>query len=73
MPIYFVQTSIVFDGQPLQLAFHFRPGDALPHLSGWPVAAGRRWSRQQAQPRALEIALSYLAGRGVLLGEAVAL
>lgn len=73
MLIYFVQTRILLDGQPLQLAFHFRPGDTLPDLPGWPAADGRRWSRQQAQPRALEIALSYLAGRGVLLGGAVAL
>lgn len=72
MPIYFVQTGILLDGQPLQLAFHFRPGDSLPNLPGWPLADGRCWNRQQAQPRALEIALNYLAGRGVLLGEAVA-
>lgn len=73
MPIYFVQTRILLDGQLLQLAFHFRAGDTLPDLPGWPAANGRRWSHQQAQPRALEIALSYLAGRGVLLGESVAL
>ena len=73
MPIYFIQTHMLLDGQPLQIAFHFRPGDTTPHLPGWPSADGRRWSGQQAQPRAREIALRYLAGRGVLTAGAVAL
>lgn len=72
MPIYFIQTNMLLDGQPLQVAFHFRPDDTLPGLNGWPDAAGRCWSRQQAQPRAREIALCYLAGRGVLIAEALA-
>jgi hypothetical protein len=68
MPIYFVETSLRLDDQPLQLAFHFRPGDTLPDLpADWPAANGRGWRGQQAQGRVLEIARSYLAGRGVSL------
>jgi hypothetical protein len=68
MAIFFVETGLLLDGQPLQLAFHFRPGDTLPALpQDWPAPGGRRWSGQQAQPRAREIAHAYLAQRGVLL------
>lgn len=73
MPIYFIQTRMLLDDQPLQLAFHFRPGDTLPHLPGWPSADGRCWGHQQAQPRAREIAMRYMAGRGVLMTRTVAL
>lgn len=67
MPISFIQTRLIFDGAPLQLAFHFRAGDTLPDLPDWPTADGWRWSRQQAPPYAREIARQYLAARGVVL------
>ncbi len=70
MPIFFVQTGLLLDEAPLQIAFHFRAGDTLPELpADWPAAGGRRWRRQQAQPRALEIAHVYLAARGVVIEE----
>jgi hypothetical protein len=64
-PIVFIETGLLLDGQPLQLAFHFRPGDTLPNLPDWPAANGRHWRGQQAQGRALEIAASYLRDRGI--------
>lgn len=73
MVIYFIQTRMLLDGQPPQLAFHFRSGDTTPYLPGWPSASGRRWSGQPAQPRAQEIAMRYLAGRGMLMAGAIAL
>ncbi len=70
MPIFFIETGLLLNGQPLQIAFHFRDSDTLPELpKERPAAGGRRWSRQQAQPRALSIAHAYLAGRGVVVEE----
>jgi hypothetical protein len=68
MYIIFVETGLELDGDQLQLAFHFRAGDRLPDLPAWPEANGRGWRKQQAQPRALSIAWSYLMARGVLIG-----
>jgi hypothetical protein len=46
----------------------FPPGDTLPDLPAhWPAANRRGWCGQQAQSRVMEIARSYLAGRGVSL------
>ena len=66
-PVYFIETSLLLDGEPLQIAFHFREGDVLPKLPDWLTANGRGWRGQAAQGRAYEIACSYLARRGVLM------
>jgi hypothetical protein len=42
MPIFFVETRLLLEGRPLQLAFHFRASDTLPELpEGWPATRGR--------------------------------
>jgi hypothetical protein len=67
MSIYFVETSLCFLGEPLQLAFHFRPDDTLPALpADWPAANSRRWRGQAVQAQAFEIALDYLCSRGIV-------
>jgi hypothetical protein len=68
MRIYFIETCLLLDDQPLQLVFHIRVADTLPDLPDWPRANGRAWRRQQAQPRALEVAQHYLAARGMSIG-----
>jgi hypothetical protein len=68
MSIYFVETSLLLLGEPLQLAFHFRPDDTQPALPpDWPAANGRRWRGQAVQAQAFEIALDYLRSRGINL------
>jgi hypothetical protein len=61
MTIYFIETGLPFAGDTLQLAFHFRPGDELPDLPNAPLANGRKWRGQRAQPKAGQIALNWLA------------
>jgi len=60
MPIVFIETGVPFDGDTLQLAFHFRPGDDLPDLGNAPTAQGRHWRKQRAQARAAQIAADWL-------------
>jgi hypothetical protein len=64
MTIFFVETTLSLDGQPLQLAFHFPPGAVVPDLPRWPPAQGRRWRGQRVQARALEVARAYLTQCG---------
>ena len=65
MTVYFIESGLHLDGQPLQLAFHFRHGDTLPDLANWPRPEGRIWRGQRAAARALDIAQAYLCDRGI--------
>jgi hypothetical protein len=68
MLIYFLETGLSLEGEPLQLSFHFRPGDMLPRLPvDWPTANDRRWRGQAVQAQAFEIALTYLRSRGITI------
>jgi hypothetical protein len=60
MPVYFIETGIVFEHDPLQLAFHFRSGDDLPDVVNAPTANGRRWRGQRAQANATQILADWL-------------